>query len=609
MSPAGVFPRAALRQKQVLTSMLVMMAVMLSPIAVSIAQQDVATSETTASLVRLAYRVPVGHAYRFEERSSSAINLRITARGQTADTQQTSKGTMRGTVAVLAVRGGMPSELRVDFEEDLGQTATSFGQAQPMVLFPFSGRTVRVSIDEAGKLDLEAADDLGPLPAYSPQDLDTLKDLVVPDPDFPPVDPVGVGSKWTATLDQDEPGSELQMEFEVVRFTKIDGVRIAVLNATGTLDQQQSDNEFMAEVSGTVYVDLATGLPIRSELSGPVTTRGVITQDGQAFTIVGSGTISQTSSQVPLLVTEQPATSRTTEARGAEADAPPTVEGWSTFVEPTTGIQFQHPSSWRVRGEQRSLYIVPDDFDENTELVMAGVSSADGATKASDPSVAESISQVMDYMLPNNRQIGQPEPLETFRGDGAMYRYRGTLPDGRTAHVAALVCIDDGMALGFSVFASQDLLERRLPTLRKMLATFHVPARKPAMPGEGAQTDDRRLIGMFGGEAIAGGGDAGVYVNTRLVYALGADGVLLYGAQSAMTASDRDHTGELRWTASGQTAGNVQRGRWSASGGMLSVAWDGGGRSVFAYGFEPDGSLVLRDPRTRELINFFERIR
>lgn len=34
-----------------------------------------------------------------------------------------------------------------------------------------------------------------------------------------------------------------------------------------------------------------------------------------------------------------------------------------------------------------------------------------------------------------------------------------------------------------------------------------------------------------------------------------------------------------------------------------------GGRSVFARGIEPDGALVLRNPQTRKLINFFPRVR
>ena len=42
-----------------------------------------------------------------------------------------------------------------------------------------------------------------------------------------------------------------------------------------------------------------------------------------------------------------------------------------------------------------------------------------------------------------------------------------------------------------------------------------------------------------------------------------ADGTVLYGAQSHLNASGRDYNGNLKWTASGGTGGDVDRGRWS----------------------------------------------
>ena len=114
---------------------------------------------------------------------------------------------------------------------------------------------------------------------------------------------------------------------------------------------------------------------------------------------------------------------------------------------------------------------------------------------------------------------------------------------------------------------------------------------------------------MFAGESIAGGGNYGVYVNTQLVYVLNANGTLYYGAQSHFNASERDYNGNMIWTATGNSDGSVDRGRWSAANGFLTFDWDSGRRSYFAYGFEPDGSLVIRDPQTRKLINFYSRVR
>jgi hypothetical protein len=569
--------------------------------------------------IDLAYDVPVGHAYRFEEVSTSDLKLRIQAGGQEFEAEQTSRGTMRGTARVLEVRGGTPSVVLVAFEAGLGQESTSFGQAQPPIPFSLSGRSVRVVVDEAGGIRFEPADEAGPLPEIPEGDRNTVKDLVVPDPDFPPAEPVGVGSRWTARLDQDEPGSELEMTFEVQRFDEIDGVRVAVLDATGTLDQQAEGNRFTSEVSGTVRVDVATGLPIWSELSGPVTTSGRIEQGGRAFTISGTGTIAQSSSQRPI---ENPAANPANEAGepdeaagpaepGDGANVPPAIDGWVVFTEPVSGARFQHPADWRVQPGPQGMVLIPAGYDPGAELIVASGMEAGGVTDAKDDRVVQQLDQTIRALAPMLRRSSEPETMDVFGtgASGAVHQYSGTMPDGRTTRCAALVRIGDGLALAFSIIATPERLDQRLPTLRAMAATLYVPSSQPATPGDGARTDDRRLIGMFGGEALAGGGDAGVYVNTRLVYALGADGVVLYGAQSAISAAGRGHTGDLRWTATGQTAQSVRRGTWSAAGGMLTVVWDGGGRSVFAYGFEPDGSLVLRDPRTRELINFFERIR
>ena len=84
---------------------------------------------------------------------------------------------------------------------------------------------------------------------------------------------------------------------------------------------------------------------------------------------------------------------------------------------------------------------------------------------------------------------------------------------------------------------------------------------------------------------------------------------MLYGAQSAMTASKRDHTGQLEWTATGGIGPSMEMGTFTTKGGILTIRWEGGTRSTFAYSFEPDGSLVLRHPHTKKLINFYPRVR
>ena len=111
---------------------------------------------------------------------------------------------------------------------------------------------------------------------------------------------------------------------------------------------------------------------------------------------------------------------------------------------------------------------------------------------------------------------------------------------------------------------------------------------------------------MFSAESIHSSN--GVYVNTRLVTAMGSDGVVHYGAQSNINASQKAGDGGFRWSATGSTDGSVQRGRWSTSGQQLTIRWDTGSLSTFRYGFEPDGTLALRNAANGKLINIYQRI-
>jgi hypothetical protein len=118
---------------------------------------------------------------------------------------------------------------------------------------------------------------------------------------------------------------------------------------------------------------------------------------------------------------------------------------------------------------------------------------------------------------------------------------------------------------------------------------------------------DNRLIGVFQGEAISSG--SGTYFNTQLNWVFNADGSVIYGAQSHYSASKKGYDGNYDWTASGQTDANAERGRWSTSGKLLTIRWESGETTHVAYGIEPDGTLVFRNPVTRKLINYYPRIR
>lgn len=133
------------------------------------------------------------------------------------------------------------------------------------------------------------------------------------------------------------------------------------------------------------------------------------------------------------------------------------------------------------------------------------------------------------------------------------------------------------------------------------------PAAAPSTPGTG----DQRLVGIFGGESISSSdyGNDDLYTNTQLKWVFNANGTVYFGAQAHFNYESRDYNLEQRWGASGHSAADVDSGRWSTNGDILTIQWDNGNVSTYAFGFEPNGALVFRNARTRKLINFYNRMR
>jgi hypothetical protein len=178
------------------------------------------------------------------------------------------------------------------------------------------------------------------------------------------------------------------------------------------------------------------------------------------------------------------------------------------------------------------------------------------------------------------------------------------------------VVVAGELALGISLLGEDSRFRKRVEMVERIFGSFDLQvgsgAGEPTAAGGGARkpsevTDDRRLIGRFAGEAITR--QPGVYVNTQLVTVLNPDGTAYYGAKSAFSMSKRDYNGDLIWSADRESSANVQKGTWTARGGYLTIRWTTGSLSRFAYGFEPDGTLALRNAQTRKLINIYKRVR
>ncbi|MCA8960964.1 MAG: hypothetical protein KDC38_10650 [Planctomycetes bacterium] len=680
----------------------------------------------------LRFQLSPGLTISFEDSTQFEFTVQLPSEGAPVTVTQEIRQSTRGELTVLEASGGIPTLLRIAFDPQCSATVVSMGQTQSQP-FALAGKTVAVRVQ--GDAITEVSSESGPV-AIDELTRGVLQNVALYRRELYPDRPIDIGQDWVADLSRDGEPFQPRLELHVDRFEERVGRRIALISGTGRWTGSQDGLDMTGTLTGSMTVDVATGLAIESRLVGPlelkgaansgaagltgkglvqtrsrvtiggtgvgtpgetprptggavlpgIGTRGIATSfdgvysgDGLTMSVTGRsitlelgamrfggevtatddggfrGTFAADGSSFPFdarvgpenatfttgsrtyalirrgspsvgpiagppnplggdkpmggIVAPRPADPPRTDG-GSVGQRPP---GWTTYRH-RLGASFAHPDDWRVEETATGLRLVPPSGSEMEMITAQGVPS-DGETDPRSTGVTRYLDEAMRQLLPQIRRTGAPEPLPAQGGSGALYRYSGSLPNGQPIVCEVLVTIQNGVALSISIAGSEEAVRARSDVLRTMFRTLtYAPTSDPtgASPGgaTGAPvTDDLRLIGMFAGEALAGGGDAGVYVNTQLVYVLNADGTCFNGARSSFSASKRDHNGNLEWTANGETGGSVSRGRWTASQGFISIQWNDGQRTYLAYGFEPDGSLVLRHPTTRKLINFYTRVR
>lgn len=554
---------------------------------------------------RIEFRLPPGFSYTFDNVTDSTSVLDVSADGlQSMTVEQKLEQRIRGSVEVLESTDGIPARVRISFDATSGSTISSNG-ASETTPFALAGQTVEVRVEDERVVSIVDAN--GHDAALDDETRSVVSELAIAEQAMLPGRPVQAGDEWLADFTRDDRPLTPILTLQVAGFGEQGGRRIAKLDADGTLKGFQEGMDMDGRVSGPIVMDLESGLPLSSRLSGTIAIDGRVDQNGTPLTITGSQDVTNSSSSRIVARAAAGSVASPTRVVADEAD-----DGWEEFQH-SAGATLSHPPTWRPEERPEGVLIQPPDAGAAEMIVATGVAT-NGTTDPAAPDVGAYLDASLGQMLPGLQRTAGPQPVEAAKGQGALYRYAGSLPDGTEVLYDVYVTIENGVALSLSALAPPAALRARTPTLERIFGSMTLgsapAASAPAAAGGATPTgDDPRLVDMFGGEALAGGADMGVYVNTQLVYVLNADGTLYYGSQSHFSASERDYTGNLKWTATGNTDGSVQGGRWSAKGGFLTILWDSGERSFFAYGFEPDGSLVLRNPTTRKLINFYRRIR
>ena len=291
------------------------------------------------------------------------------------------------------------------------------------------------------------------------------------------------------------------------------------------------------------------------------------------------------------------------EERPSSSDDP--YQGWRTYD--VTGGSLRYPSDWTAKETPAGLQLIPEGGTATDETVLVIAVPAPGVRDAASIQVAAALDAMVADAAPGMRRESPPAKVSAGGGrTGARYDYAGRQLEGRNSKASIFVVLEGGHAAAVGLLGSPEAVERRRATALKIFRSLSSsePGRQPIEGGDTRR--DPRLVGVFAGEAIHTGDS--MYVNTQLVYALQEDGLVLYGARSAINGARRSAPGG-GWTFDASTSGDVMCGRWSTENGALSIRWDSGSTAVVSYGFEPDGTLALRQRGTGQLINIFRRVR
>lgn len=476
------------------------------------------------------YDLEPGLKYEFEQTTTTQLEMIIEAGGQRMNASESSRQVASGWVEVVEVAEGRTRVARIYFgADDLIESSSSFSPQPERTPFELAGRTVLVTASPDGSITI--APDIGdqsPLPPLSPDAEETVRGLAIPDPAFPPEDPVGVGDSWTTKLGHRDDEIHPPYTFTVLELKTNEQTPSARLKATANFEAEQDGATFSVELAGEVLVDLRTGLPVESTMSGPMKVHGSSDMGGgMTATITGTGNIKQVM-QLRFLDgrTPRPAPPVTTAEPIVKPTADDAHKGWKMYSHALSDLTFKYPPDWRVELSPSGLHIIPGDYDASLEMLFGLGAPAGGEKDAASAQVQQNLDALVRSQVPTLRRSGSPTPIKTDAGSGASYRYAGTLPDGRQAVCFMLVRIlnDESAVLG--VIADESRTKRRSSVLREIFGTIAV--RDPSDQSGGA-VGDRRLIGMFQGEVLNSGTE-GVYMNTQLVYAFGADERVYFGS-------------------------------------------------------------------------------
>jgi hypothetical protein len=263
----------------------------------------VCASVLSAQTITLKPNYQPGMSWTFDTTQDMSSDAKATVMGQSQPFNSKQHSRRVGTITVIAVKDGEPSQMKIAFDNGCENAIEMAGQKQTPP-FALAGKAITVTRGDDGRATTDMDNQL------DPQTLGEVTGMIESAAAMFPNKAVAVGDEWPADAKrlarllqlQDandqagmtlkllsvknapQPTAEVKVSMAVIR--NMNGLNVKVIS------------------QGTALVDIASGHVMKLEAKGPVTTTGTMQQqtpDGQAMQIQieGTGTMT-TSTDAPL---------------------------------------------------------------------------------------------------------------------------------------------------------------------------------------------------------------------------------------------------------------------------------------------------------------------
>jgi hypothetical protein len=272
-------------------------------------------------------------------------------------------------------------------------------------------------------------------------------------------------------------------------------------------------------------------------------------------------------------------------AASAPTTAAPVTSG-KVFTHPT-GMTVRYPASWAVKEASTAALLLPPDIKKDAagkvdELYLVGVDSAGGVSDIRDPRVLADVEQKVTQLGATLRRVGEPAYFKTGAKEAVALTYEGD-SQGATIQARVYAAIHGPLVVAIIGLAEKSRIAPRDADLRAILASAK----------QGPSKLDPLLVGTWKGAGGEGGLTATQHgritaqssstSNTRITLAM--DGTAL----SVTT----DYTVAVSGTFGiDSTSETKKKGRWSTSGGKLTIQWEDGKIDAAPYRVEGDRVIL-----------------